>query len=196
VGSGAAPALTLIGKTRDDRAVALPPGAAPMIIAERMNSAVRLSVPRALLERYGLARLAVRIARPATLVAARDGTPAAAAPGLGNRVRIARGILDRRGSDLAAARLTQAVINGLPRERPAGKADLDAAWRRVAAAHGADPNARAALATAGWATEWCREPETYTAGRPADFRHCLGALHDRLMGGIRDAVRDALRPDS
>jgi hypothetical protein len=195
-GPGATPALTLIGETKGGRAVALPPGAAPTVIAERMDSAVRLSAPRALMERYGLVRLRVRIARPATLVPARGGDPAAAAPDLGTRVRVAKGILGRRASDLAAARLTQAVINGLPRQRRAGEADLDAAWRRVAAAHDADPNAAAALATARWATDWCREPETYAAGRPADFRHCLGALHDRLMGGIRDAVRDALKPGS
>ena len=192
-GSGAARALTLVGETQGGRSVALPPEATPMIIAERMDSAVRLSTPRVLMERYDLVRLRVRIARPAMLVPTHGGA-AAAPPDVGTRARIAQGILDRKASDLAAARLTQAVINGLPRTRVAGKADLDEAWRRAAAAHDTGPEA--ARATARWATEWCREPETYAAGRPADFRHCLGALHYRLMGGIRSAVRDALMPGS
>ncbi len=69
-------ALTLLGRTVDGREVALPEQASLRITAERGHAAVKLSVPQAILQRFGLTGMTVRVARHVALAPeAVDGDP-------------------------------------------------------------------------------------------------------------------------
>ena len=71
---------------------------------------------------------------------------------------------------MAAARITQAAINGLPLSRGATETEYRSAWEGALAAS--------------------------QAGERPNYRHCLGAAHYHLMGGVRRAFRASLAPAS
>ncbi len=61
------PALTLVGHTADGREVTLPAAGNLGFTAERGHSAVKLNVPRAVLQTFGVTSLTVRLARHVAL---------------------------------------------------------------------------------------------------------------------------------
>ena len=187
-------ALRLVGARPDGGEVVLPAGALE-ITAARADSAVRLGVEQAVLETHGVIRVAVKIARPAVLAPA-EGFEAPR-PGLAARARIGERILLGERLDVAAARVTQAAINALPRARPATAPEYRSAWKRALAAGRAGEHMSEGMrARTRWAFEWCREPLGVDEGGSADFRRCLGAVHYHLMGGVRRAYWGALAPAS
>ena len=187
-------ALRLVGVGPDGGEVSLPADALE-ITAARADSAVRLGVEQAVLETHGVIRVAVKIARPVMLAPA-EGFEAPR-PGLAARARIGERILLGERLDVAAARITQAAINGLPRSRPATAPEYRSAWQRaLAAGRAGEPASEGIAARTRWAFEWCREPLGADEGGSADFRRCLGAVQYHLMGGVRRAYRRALAPAS
>ncbi len=115
----AEPALTLVGHTADGSEVTLPVAGNLAITAERGHSAVKLSVPRAVLQTFGLTSLTVRLARHVALASeVADGDPmqteAELALARGPLRRVAEQVLTSRGEQVAAARVVRDVLNALP----------------------------------------------------------------------------------
>ncbi|MDP6603450.1 MAG: hypothetical protein QGG17_04545 [Rhodospirillales bacterium] len=189
-----AAALRLVGVRPDGGEVSLP-ARTLKITAARADSAVRLGVEESVLEIHGVIRAAVKIARPAVLSPAEGLEPPG--PDLAARARIGERILGKEGRDVAAARITQAAINGLPLSRGATETEYRSAWEGALAASQAGERPNDAMrARTRWAFEWCREPLGADEGGSADYRHCLGAAHYHLMGGVRRAFRASLAPAS
>ncbi len=192
-------ALSLVGHTVDGRMVSLPAAGNLSIAAERGQSAVKLSVPRAVLNSFGLTSLTVRLTRPIALAPeSTDGEPmqteAELALARGPLRRVAEQVLTSRDEHVAAVRVVRNVINALPWGRRANAAELTTAWQKAFAMPPAGNPAEisaGALGLAGMAYRNC-----LNAGSAAtafdDYRTCLGVMHDRLIDEISDAYWDAL----
>ncbi len=194
------PALTLVGHTADGREVTLPAAANLGIIAKRGHSAVKLSVPRAVLQTFGLTRLTVRLARHVALAPkVADGDPmqteAELALARGPLRRVAEQVLTSRGEQVAGARVIREVINALPRGRRASPAERVAAWRQALAIRPAgnpDDISEGALGQAGRAYRICLGIGSAVLAF-GDYRDCLELMHDELINTVNGAYWDALK---
>lgn len=198
---GGGDALTLRGRTPDGREVTLPAEADLHITAARGHAAVKLSIPQAALQRFGLAGVTVRIARHAALAPiAVEGDPRPQTPADLSLVRntlrpIAANVLNGHSGRVAVARLIGDVINALPRERRTNDAEREAAWRRALgaeAAGGSDEIPDGALDRARDAFATCRSITGSPNWSSFRFRSCLGEMHDRLIGAVNTDYRKAL----
>ncbi len=194
-----APALTLVGHTADGSEVTLPVAGNLAITAERGHSAVKLSVPRAVLQTFGLTSLTVRLARHVALASeVADGDPmqteAELALARGPLRRVAEQVLTSRGEQVAAARVVRDVLNALPRGRRASAAERGAAWRQalgIRPAGNSDEISDGALGPAGGAYKICLGIGRHMGF--GDYRDCLGVRHDELINTINGAYWDALK---
>lgn len=198
---GEGDALSLLGRTADGREVRLPAEANLQITAERGHAAVKLSVPEAALRRFGLTRVAVRVARHLALAPeAVDGDPRPQSEADLRLVRstlrpMAEHLIETHGGRVMVARLIGDVINALPRGRRAGAAEREAAWQRAsraAAAGGPDELPDGALGRARDAFATCGSVTASPNWSTYRFRSCLGEMHDRLMGTVNADYRKAL----
>ena len=193
------PALTLVGHTADGREVTLPAAGNLGITAERGHSAVKLSVPRAVLQTFGLTSLTVRLARHVALAPeVADGDPVQTEAELalvrGPLRRVAEQVLTSRGEQVAGARVVRNVINALPRGRRASPAERGAAWRQalgIRPAGNSDEISDGALGQAGSAYKICLGIGRHMGF--GDYRDCLGVRHDELINTINGAYWDALK---
>jgi hypothetical protein len=194
------PALTLVGHTADGREVTLPAAGNLGITAERGHSAVKLSVPRAVLQTFGLTSLTVRLARHVALVPeVADGDPMQTEAELalvrGPLRRVAEQVLTSRGEQVAGARVVRDVINALPRGRRASPAERGAAWRQalgIRPAETSDEISDGALGTAGKAYNVCLGIGSAVMAF-GDYRDCLELMLDELINTINGAYWDALK---
>ncbi len=194
------PALTLVGHTADGREVTLTAAGNLSITAKRGHSAVKLSVPRAVLQTFGLTSLTVGLARHVALapeVADGDPMPTEAELALvrGPLRRVAEQVLTSRGEQVAAARVVRDVINALPRGRRASPAERGAAWRQALGIRPAgtpDEISDGALGTAGKAYNVCLGIGSAVMAF-GDYRDCLELMHDELINTINGAYWDALK---
>ncbi len=200
-GPGTGDGLSLIGHSPDGREVALPVELGLRVTAERGHTAVKLSVPQALMDRFGLSRMTVRMSRNVVLApspVAGDPHPQTEADlslAQGTLRPVAEKMLDRHEARVAAARIIRDVINALPRERRTNDAEREAAWRRALGAEaaggsdeipdGALDHARDSFATCGSITG----SPNWSSYR---FRSCLGEMHDHLFGTVNTDYRKAL----
>ena len=198
---GGGDALSLLGRTLDGREVTLPAEANLHITAERGHAAVRLSVPQATLQRFGLAGVAVRIARHAALAPiAVEGDPRpqtlADLSLVRNTLRpMAENVIELHSGRVTVARLIRDVINALPRERRTSGAEREAAWRRALGSEAARVSDRIpdrALRRARDAFATCGSITASANWSHYRFRSCLGDMHDRIMGTVNTEYRKAL----
>ncbi len=193
-------ALSLVGHTVDGRMVSLPAAENLSIAAERGQSAVKLSVPRAVLNSFGLTSLTVRLIRPIALAPqTTDGEPmqtvAELARARGPLRRVAEQVLTSADEHVAAVRVVRNVINALPSGRRANAAEFTTAWQNAFAMRAAGNPAEisaGALGLAGTAYGNCLDTGS-TATAFDDYRTCLGVMHDRLIDKIGDAYWHALK---
>ncbi len=194
------PALTLVGHTADGREVTLTAAGNLSITAKRGHSAVKLSVPRAVLQTFGLTSLTVRVARHVALAPVMaDGDPMQTEAELalvrGPLRRVAEQVLSSRGEQLAGARVVRNVINALPRGRRASPAERGAAWRQALGIRPAgNPHkiSDIALGQAGRAYRICLGIGSAVLAF-GDYRDCLKLMHDELFNTINGAYWDALK---
>ncbi len=194
------PALTLVGHTVDGSEVTLPAAGMLAITAERGHSAVKLSVPRAVLQTFGVTSLTVRLARHVALAPEMaDGDPmqteAERALVRGPLRRAAEQVLTRSGEQMAGARIVRDVINAMPRGRRASPAERGAAWRQALGIRSAgtpDEISDGALGQAGKAYRICRGLGSAVLAF-GDYRDCLKLMHDELINTVNGAYWDALK---
>ncbi len=193
------PALSLVGHTADGIEVTLPVAGNLAITAERGHSAVKLSVPRAVLQTFGLTSLTVRLARHVALAPeTADGEPmqteAERALVRGPLRRAAEQVLTRSGEQVAGARIVRDVINALPRGRRASPAERGAAWRQALGRPAGTPDEipNGALGQAAKAYRICLGLGSAVLAF-GDYRDCLKLMHDELINTVNGAYWDALK---
>ena len=193
------PALSLVGHTADGSEVMLPVAGILGITAERGHSAVKLSVPPAVLQTFGLTSLTVRLTRHVALVPEMaDGEPmqteAELALARGSFRRVAAQVLARSGEQMAGVRIVRDVMNALPRGRRASPAERDAAWRhalRIGPAGTLGEISDGVFGQAGRAYRICLGIGRHMGF--GDYRNCLGVMHDELINTVNGAYWNALK---
>ena len=192
-------ALTLIGVQADGREIVLP-GIVPIgITAERRFQAVKLAVTADVRARFGVAGLRVRVRESVILAPATEAGDEVAKARLAETLRALRPIaetyLARNAERVAAARMTHDVVNALPRGRFVTYDELEAAWRRVAAARAQN----AAEATDSLVRRIARKAVDACALRGSVAfarRECMGGMHNRIMQNVNYEYWDAVKPGS
>ena len=170
------------------------------IVAARGNTAVRVAVPEAVLRRQGLRSARLRIHDHPVLVPLaesddREPQTAAALAHLGERSRpLALAVMEHDPAAVAAARIIERAINGLPRALPADQAAYGNAWREATVTSEplrADARDRARDAYVACGARFAAAPKS-----TLDARSCLGGWHGSLMNGVGSRYHDALKPTS
>ncbi|MBM3488928.1 MAG: hypothetical protein FJX68_00530 [Alphaproteobacteria bacterium] len=184
--------VRLTGVTADGGLLSLPAADLLRVNVLRTHVSVRLAVPEERVRALGVVRLEVEVGEDATLLPlADDRAPHAGAPADGLRQAGAR-LVDRNREVMAAARLTQRLINALPEGRETA-AQRDRVWQAAAAPFaGASQDAGAELARR--THDRCRDASA--AGLFAGMRSCLESLHDAMLGDLNKAYWDALKTGS
>ncbi|MDP6344495.1 MAG: hypothetical protein QF582_04660 [Alphaproteobacteria bacterium] len=189
--------LAVTGTSIDGRARRL--RARPLLYIEsaRRHTAVRISIPRADLQRLKLRQISVTVADNVTLapltridgdVAIDFGELAMVEESLrplGSRM------VDRDSERMIAARMANRLINALP---PKGRvSQAQAVWRQVlnSSAAGAGPMA---TKMARNAYELCSFQATHTG--TGDLRGCMQGQHDRLMDVLNTGYWKAVETGS
>ncbi len=162
----------------------------------RTHLALRISITRQQIDRLGLERVAVTVGENATLVPDEIAVDADA-----DLAMLARGlrplgslIVDENRQRMAAARITNRLINALP---ATGRGDADAGatpWRRAA---GEAENAGAApeaVVMARKSLAFCRFAESRAI--LGGLRRCLQAEHDKFLDFLNSAYWKAVRTGS
>ena len=169
----------------------------------RTHTAVRLSVPVEKMQAHNLRSAAIEVGRGVSLVP--EAVPGDPRPHSEQDIAIAIGplralgtlLVDEGGDPVAAARIANRLISALPaRGRTDDKARATL-WRRVmgdeAAAVGSGAVSAAAMSLARGAYQDCHGR---TMGGMMSLRECLGAAHDRFIGGLNDSYWDAAKTGS
>ncbi len=186
--------VAIDGVRRDGTTVRLELADLLTVTTERGHSAVRISVPSDVLERFGLASLRVSVGRNATLIP--KAVPGDRNPQTEIDILLAAGplrsaaavIVDNGGARVDATRLVASVINALPRRGRADDAERDSVWQAVSPPAGTPGYS---LARAGF--ERCK---TTTLGGMQSLRQCLGSIHDSLIGELNTRYWYALEVGS
>ena len=202
----AKPSLTLIGRQGPGQEMRIANTAPFTITAERSHLAVKFSVPRTLMARFGATELVARISGPIVLTpdpVAGDPAPHTAAEvthALDTLRPAAEGVLKRFDRNLGTARLLHDVVNGIPREGRTTPADHNAAWQRAIGERAAagEPIPADILERAREAYQVCL-PMEQGPGRLVNtgptwahftFRDCLGSMHNGMIGDANGAYWD------
>lgn len=189
-------ALVFIGRRADGTIVDLPSAVPVHIAAERQYLAVRVSVEKAALERYGIESVTARaVGYPvlAPVPVPGDARPLAAedvAQALTTLRPVALRTLGGHEDEVAAARIMRDTANALSRKRYTRQAEHEAAWNAAQApgARGQAISARA-QAMARDAFETCDPfPQTNFP-----VRRRLTERHDGVMQRINDAYWTSLK---
>jgi hypothetical protein len=178
--------ITLIGTDANGATVRLPAAPYMTFVSDRGFTAVEVSLPGEVLARFGLATVAVEVARDASLIpvaAAADGNPQSPdelTVALGAHRQQGEKFFDDTGQAGDAIRIANVMINELPKNhRQASDTDghVLAAALRADAARAADP---AGVALARDYYESCRI-KTDVTHHVDSLRSCLQGTHDRLV---------------
>ena len=182
--------LAFDGVRRDGATVRLDLAGLLTITTERGYSAVRMSLPESVLERFDLASVRVRVGGDVTLIP--DPVPGDPNPQTELDILLASGplrtaaavIVDRGGERADAARVVAHVINALPRRGRASGAARDRVWQAVS-----PPAAAPGYSLAREGFERC---QSITLAGMQSLRQCLGSLHDTLIGELNTRYWHAL----
>ncbi len=174
--------LTLDGVRPDGTTVGLAGAELLTIATERGHTAVRMSLPESVLERFDLASVRVSVGDRASLIPepipndSRPHTEIDIVLATGPLRSAAAAVVDNGAERVDAARLTARMINALPRR---GRADQDQRkqlWLRFAPPAGAPGRA---LAQEGF-----KHCSAATLGGMMSLRQCLGSQHDSFIGKL------------
>ncbi len=186
--------VAIEGVRHDGTTVALKVAELLTITTERGHSAVRMSVPESVFDRYDLAAIHVSVGRNVTLIpepVAGDRNPQTEVDILlaaGPLRAAAAVVMDNGGERIDAARIMVGVINALPRRGRASDAARDRVWQVAAPAA---ETSGYALARGGF--ERCRSA---TLGGMQSLRQCLGSMHDSFVGELNTRYWHALEVGS
>ena len=182
--------LDLVGRGPQGKTVSLALDRQMTIAAARTHVAVTVSVPRALLDRYGLEDAAIAVGEDVSavpLAAADDRRPQTAgeiARAAGEGRRLATAIVDRDPDRMPAVRLMTRMSNAL------APGDNDALWSSMIADAKRGGVSAAAIGFARFNYELCKFK---TANRITEsFRQCLRGLSDDSMEFLNADLEPAL----
>lgn len=182
--------LSIVGRGAGGKTVTVALGRNIAIAAARTHVAVTVTVPRAVLDRYGLERAGIAVGDNVSaipLAAADDSRPLTAgeiARASGESRRLATAIVDRDPDRMPAVRLMTRIANAVP----AG-AD-DAAWAAMVGEAERGGVSDAAIGFARFNYELCKFK---TANRiVTSFRQCLRGLSDDSMEFLNGDLEPAL----
>ena len=183
-------ALTLTGRGPDGTEMSISLGREVAITAARTHVSVEMSIPRALIDKYGLKEAKIDIGETvaAVPVAAADDlrpqTSGEIGRATGEARRLAAAIVDRDPDRMPAVRLMTRMSNALP----AGNAD--ARWASMVAEAKRDGVSDAAIGFARFNYDLCKFK---IANRiVATFRQCLRGLSDDSMEYLNEDLERAL----
>lgn len=182
--------IALTGRDGNGRSLSLDPDLM-RYASVRQQTAVRISIPKDVLQARGLDTVSVTVSQFAVLVPVPvQDDPDPQTP---DDIADARDTLavvgpiwrQAQGEPLTVARLINGMLNVLPADSQ-GSDGAPAAAGELAAATGLSD---AALARGRGMFEHCRETGAYAAGYT--MRHCLGNMHDLLMRNLNHDYWDA-----
>ncbi len=182
--------VAIEGVRRDGTTIDLDIAELFTVTTERGHSAVRMSIPASVLERFDVASLRMSVSRTATLIPV--AVPGDPNPMTDVDILLASGplrtaaavIVDNGGERIDAARITASVINRLPRHGRASEAQRDGAWQAGARSAGASGHD---LARKGF--DRCH---AMTRSGMQSLRQCLGSIHDSFVGELNTSYWQAL----
>lgn len=190
-------AVAVTGVRRNGETLFLDPGLL-RVASLRSQTAVRFVVPAETLEALGLARVSVTVHRLATLIP----RPVAGDPQPQTADDIALAVKEIHGAGaywaeinaekMAVARLTNRVINGLPRNGSVSDDEGAALWEAAAALEAGLPED--VLEMTHGLVDHCRETGSFTGS--FSMRYCLGIIHDQYMRSLNFEYWKAIRPTS
>lgn len=182
--------LGIVGRGAGGRIVSVALGGELTVTAARTHVAVTVSVPRAVLDRYGLERAGIAVGDNVSVIplaAADDSRPLTAgeiARASGESRRLATAIVDRDPDRMPAVRLMTRIANAVP----AG-AD-DAIWAAMVDEAKEIGVSAAAIGFARFNYDLCKFK---TANRiVTSFRQCLRGLSDDSMEFMNGDLEKAL----
>lgn len=182
--------VAIEGVRHDGTTIALDIAELFTITTERGHSAVRMSVPSTVLERFDVAAVRVSVKQTATLIP--DPVPGDPNPQTDVDILLAAGplrtaataILDNGGERIDAARITSSVINLLPRHGRASDAERGGVWQA-----GSPPARAPGYDLARQAFDHC---SIMTRSGMQSLRQCLGSKHDSFVGELNTRYWHAL----
>ena len=192
--------VRLVGTTRSGRVVALDAAKYLTFESLRTHVAVRVTVPHRAMAQLGLDRVRVIVDEKSALApVARVGDPDPQTPEeiavlVGSLRRTGSQMVDRNGHRMAAARITNHMINALPAEDHDGKQSTDALWDRVIGAFDGSAASASARNMAEGAYELC----DFVSRRNtlSTMRSCLQTQHDNFVNYLNAEYWDVTRPGS
>ena len=187
-------AVALLGRTTDGRTVALP-SSLLKIASQRGQSAVRFFVEKDVLEKRSLQSISINFDRMIALlpVPAEDDlepqTTTDVAEAVSGMQQIGQIWTEFNADNMAVARITVRVGNGLPRAGSVSNAESDQLLR-LAVGHetAISPDA---LDSSRQMVALCQRRSQYTP-----MRICLGDIHDQIMRNLNGSYWSALAPGS
>ena len=189
--------ITIVGTTLDGRTLPISRVDDLRITAQRGHNAVRISISLATLRALDLKSVAIEVGEGVSLVP--EPIVGDANPQTEVDIAIATGplrvlgvrVVDHGGDTIIAARLTNDLINALPRGgrvdpkvRDGLWGDATPAWVQPSITPGARKLARGAY-------EQCRA--NMARGSIFTMRQCLGSRHDRFLGELNNEYWDLLK---
>lgn len=187
--------LVLVGQTATGQDKTLPVEILG-IVSEREHMAVRFTVSEAVLKRHEVAALRLRMTHSVVLEPVwheGDAHPQYLSDieeTIGPGRHAAERIFAFRKDDVTAVRILRDLLNDLPREAVASRAERRAAFdrvlrRRTAGSGGGLAQAREAVAACGH----IEDEEMWFRGyheRVSRYRDCIGRLHDALIKDVNE----------
>ena len=198
--------VSVVGRTRDGREIALPAKQLLTITAVRRHKMVRMSIPRSTLRELGLESVAIEVGELATaLPTAIPGDPEPQteldiALATGPLRSIGKKLVDSDADRAGAARLTTRLVNGLPLHGRASAELRDKVWgERVTEADvaGLSPEALERVQNGyAFCNRLASDQNPYTGQRYMPMRRCLSAIHDRFIDDLNQRYWDAVKTGS
>jgi len=197
-GTGREDGLTVIGRTAGGAEKVLPLEAVT-IASEREHMAIRFTLPKSLLDKHGLASVALRVTHNVVLAPVwHEGDPKPQLEddlylSMGPQRTVAERSLAANTDHVVATEILRDTLNSMPRGRVATKDERDAAFalavdKRRARRGGVLP--KTSLAQAHKALNYCdyiNDEDMWFRGyyeRISRYRGCLGQRHDKLIKGV------------
>lgn len=182
--------IALMGRRRDGTRMSIPLKHEVAITAARTHVSVEMSIPRALIDKYGFEEAGIGIGEVVAAVPVADAddlipqTPDGIAWAGREARQLATAIVDREPDRMPAVRLMTRISNALP----AG--DADALWASMVEDAERDGVSAAAIRFARFNYDLCKFK---TANRiVATFRQCLRGLSDDSMEYLNEDLEKAL----
>ncbi len=185
--------------TRDGREIALDAGRYLRFVSMRSHLALRISISREQMEALDIAKVSVAVGENVSLLAAtavEDGAydEAELATLTGSLRALGSRIVDGNEERMAAARVTNRLINAMPASGGAGGGAQEALWRRAVAEAEGQGLPGQALKLARNAYELC----DFVAIRESlgSMRRCLQSHHDGFVNFLNSDYWKAVKTGS